>query len=62
MAKGGNRSNPTALRTAGGRRLAGQRTVNAAGRIRNQRVPGIQGALDQARANNRAAARRVAGR
>lgn len=62
MAKGGNRSNPTALRSGGGRRIAGQRTMGAVGRIRRQRVPGLQGALDQGRQNLRAAARRVAGR
>lgn len=62
MGNGGNRSNPTAVRTAGGRRLAGQRTVAGVARLRRQRVPGLQGAFDQARENARRASRRVAGR
>ena len=59
---GGRNSNPTALRTGGGRRLAGQRTMAGVGRLRNQRVPGVAGAVDQARSNARRAARRVARR
>lgn len=62
MGNGGNRSNPTALRSGGGGRIAGQRTVAGMARLRNQRRPGLQGALDQARSNARRAARRVAGR
>lgn len=58
----GGGANPTALRTAGGGRLAGQNTVAAAARVRRPRGGGIQGLLDQGRANNARRARRVAGR
>ena len=59
---GASRANPTALRTAGGQRLAGANTVGAAARIRRPRAGGISALLDQARANNIRRARRVARR
>lgn len=58
----GNGGNPTALRTGGGTRLAGQRTVNAINRLRGGGGGGLAGIIGRARANNRAAARRRARR
>ena len=59
---GANRSNPTALRSAGGRRVAGERTVAGVGRLRRPAAGGLQAQFDQARRNAAAAARRVARR
>lgn len=59
---GGNRSNPTAVRTAGGGRLFGQRTLAGIGRLRNPNAGGLTALGNQARRNAARAARRVARR
>ena len=56
-----NNSNPTAVRTAGGGRLAGVRTVGAEARLRN-RGGSLTDRFNRARRNVQNRARRVANR